>query len=1316
MLKRIIKKLPFYLVTGIILFYGLVHLLLASSPVQQRVLKELRSVLATVGIDLEMESFEFATFSAKLYLNRVTLKTNAKAEVKFPEPLNIDKIRIEFSPLALFYRQIVIDEIALFHPRILLPEADVLYHKISKVLTEKSGITLKRSGDLNVRIKRIGVVDALVHVLSQEPEFQIHSRSISAFLEQSSRDQQTIKVESSNLEVVRGPLRLELSKVDVDIDLSKSSVRANKFVLEGQDLSVNLKGAASFPLFKQNNLDSTHLIYAIKLPLHMLSKIPPIKLPQFGGLLNANGNLDIQKGIYSGKGDIQYEGLTINGKALGNGLLDHRLDEKKVVVNKLNSNFGEGKITSNNITVELNEKNAVLGQLNVQGVKLDSVLKAMNIKNPPLRMLTSGQINVSGQLQGPLNLIADVSTEMKDFKLYNRMDQALTRDNTILDIAESKLKAQVHISPEKVDLTSTLSALGGELNSTGAITYDGKIKIASTGKNLSLTKLSHIAGVDFGGNIESLNSNVTIAGSDVTVEGNFDLKNGEVQGFFVGDVTGNANYDDFLLSFENLFLKGIEPIRGEGFVDFRPVDNHFKFNVSIPRISVEQAFKTFQKTELPFPIPTGGEVSNGIILIEGGVDPDGVEVKISGNARNFNWYNEKWFSSFFSLTYHPSFVDFKRGVFVKKSGALEVSGRFEKQKSRLRFLSHGLHMEEFTYFGTAPVVGEVSGEVTLEGDLSKPKGKGDLRLTRTAFRGVSIPDSSLKVSTQDGRTEFLGSFSGDKLRARWLKTAQTDGSEQSELLLYLTKMDVAPFLTVWMGKDIPPIESILATGDFSLNGDFQKVNTLNGSGTFNEVVLGLRTSPLRNEKPIEISVNKGDIQVKPFKLLGEDSQIMGNFNLEQGNKVSANFDAKMDLQFIQPFIPGLAYGIGKVSGNFRLSGRPEKYSLLGNVIIEDSVFRLMGLESEFRSANAQLTISQDKINVDRFEALLGGGKVLVNGEVGLDRFTSFKPDIQLSVSQVSVKARPSLTLQLDGNLFVKGDKAPYLMGGSTKILEAKLTELNDGDLNEPMADIPALKFDVTAEAPEKLYAVTDVLNAEFKGSLRLLGDTNKVALLGTLESVNGSMFFKEVKFDLLNGTVKFEDPKRIYPRFNLSGRSFVKEQVTTAPREFEVNLLIFGVPEDYKIRLTSTPDLAEADLISLLVLGVTSRDQGGTVVDLGTSIVGQTPLQSKLKNELGLGIKVEGKSTSSTNDNTTGDATGMVPSVKVQKDIGNKTKVSASNPIGGTGSLPEFRIEHLLNENFNINATSGEKSKATQSTGSSNRSFGVDLRYNFSFE
>ena len=211
---------------------------------QRRVLDEIRTALAKFGLDLKIESIEFSALSPKIYLNRVTLSATPQSVISLPEPIAVDKIKLEFQPLALIYRRIVIDDLTLFHPRIILPRADRLYRQVMRLASEKKKVEV-HSGGYGLVLKKFGVVDALFNIGSEDPAFVVRSRSLSAFLENSYSQQQTITVESNNLEIEHGPLKLDLTKVDVDADMTKKSVRLNRAIVEGEQLSLNLKATCS---------------------------------------------------------------------------------------------------------------------------------------------------------------------------------------------------------------------------------------------------------------------------------------------------------------------------------------------------------------------------------------------------------------------------------------------------------------------------------------------------------------------------------------------------------------------------------------------------------------------------------------------------------------------------------------------------------------------------------------------------------------------------------------------------------------------------------------------------------------------------------------------------------------------------------------------------------------------------------------------------------------------------------------------------------------------------------------------------------------
>ena len=304
---------------------------------------------------------------------------------------------------------------------------------------------------------------------------------------------------------------------------------------------------------------------------------------------------------------------------------------------------------------------------------------------------------------------------------------------------------------------------------------------------------------------------------------------------------------------------------------------------------------------------------------------------------------------------------------------------------------------------------------------------------------------------------------------------------------------------------------------------------------------------------------------------------------------------------------------------------------------------------------------------------------------------------------------------------MKGAETPFRLFGDVKLDEVALTKLDSAPKKTNLQQKPILNFDIKAEARDNLWIKTDVITAEFRGDFKLLGDTNQIGLLGKTEVLKGKIFFKDTPFDLVTGFARFEKEDAVYPRFNLTARSVVREQRGRAYQDYEVNLQVLGTSDDYKIRLTSNPPLVEQDLISLLVLGVTTRGQEGNYFDLGTAIMGQSPIKSKLQSELGVDIKVQstpGQATpgvaAATGAPNATAGPGMVPAVRIEKGLSRKTKISYSNTLD-QNQARELRLEQMLDENITLNATAGDRSR-NNTQARPGDSFGVDVRYRFDFE
>ncbi len=1303
----------------------MLHLVLATSYVQNRVLQEVKTVVNPLGIELNIESIEFALFSPRIYLNRVKLRTNLLAMIQIPKPLSIERIKISINPFPLFYGQLTLSEVALFQPKIVIEEADVIYKKGMKLIAGKEKWKVKGSR-LNIEVQKIGVVDAYVLVTTVDPKLGIDSGRFTLFVEQSAKEQYSITSNFSNLTFDRGPLHTVIRAAELDCDITPRSLRANRIRIDSDFLTMDVKGATSLPIDLNRGPESFRAVYELRASLKLLNLIEEFKsrVPNnISGFVSTSGALEKNKASYLGSGKLSTENLFWNGYKLGNGELNFVADGKKASLSKLKLEVGAGFINSDKIGIDFKDRSPFIGELNLVNVEIHDLLAQLKLTKNPLYVALNGKVKAEGFLARPFSIQGEVDSDLDHLVTIAHVSEPITPGNTVISVEHGNLSSSFSIKGDEGNFKTQVKILDGVMIAYSQWRKGDPFKIDLDGKGLSLFKLGKIQDLSMGG-LADLKGKITLDHKgEPVIAGSLELKNAEIGSVVLGPVKGTLFYQGDLLAFESLELPSLDTIKSSGFIDFKPKDTRYKFQISTKRGSVDQVFQFFKKSKLGFSPPKGGEVSANVVL-EGGHDNKGIQVTASGSVRGIEWFQEKWLGGTFSMIYRDDYVEISRGTLTKPRGAVGFKGFFKGEGSHLTLQSYGLKLEDIDHIHGSPIAGEIVGQINLDGDLESPTGKGQLKLIKTAFRGQVLGDSSISIQETPERTEFSGNLFGNSLQGR-VSSIKKGPHSKSEVLLTLNKCNITPLLSMWAGKELPSFGNIRATGEVELNGNLNRWESINGSGSFSDILLDLKTAPVRNQKPISFSFNNGAVKISPFELAGQDSLISGFLEFKEGETIKGSLDGKLDLIYLQPFIPGLEYGTGRVSAGLRVSGELPNYDLLGSVSLEEGTFRIQNLSEDFRGVRTQLSVTEDKIGIDRFESMHGGGSLQVKGDIKINRMTQFSPHLQLLAKGVGFRQENSLSLKVSGDLKLNGEAIPYLLSGNCHIDEGLISDFN---ISVPSASVesPVLKFDLHCRAEKGLLVDTEVMQAEWKGDFHLLGDTNKIGLLGTAESVKGSVFFKETKFNLLNGNIKFEDASKINPRFNVAANSFVREQRAQVPIEYEVNLSAYGVASDYKIRLSSVPTLSEPNLIALLVLGVTTRGQDDNYLDFGSTLVGKSPLQSKIQNELGVNIKVNMQRSGSVGpqlpagtgggNSATGSAPAesSVPAVKIQKDITKRTKVSYSSTLD-QNAMKEFKIEQLLDDHLTVNASAVDKIRGNTQNDAI-KSYGLDFRYRFQFE
>ncbi len=233
-----------------------------------------------------------------------------------------------------------------------------------------------------------------------------------------------------------------------------------------------------------------------------------------------------------------------------------------------------------------------------------------------------------------------------------------------------------------------------------------------------------------------------------------------------------------------------------------------------------------------------------------------------------------------------------------------------------------------------------------------------------------------------------------------------------------------------------------------------------------------------------------------------------------------------------------------------------------------------------------------------------------------------------------------------------------------------------------------LSLDVGINLHRDIWIRHENAEIELDGSVSIKKrPASSMTLVGEVNTVQGWLDFHGKRFDLVSGRILFTGGSVINPSLRIDAQYVIDE--------YTIQIIVTGTARQPEIKFQSQPQLAQADILSLILFGTTtsqlSQDQKSSLRQQAQSLAlgaaGQTIAQS-----LGLdsfGINVSGKS------------------VSIGHYVGENTYVSIAPNLSTTttGTPTEVAsVRYFLRRWLNITT-------ATMSDGSRQLSININQRY-----
>jgi autotransporter translocation and assembly factor TamB len=135
--------------------------------------------------------------------------------------------------------------------------------------------------------------------------------------------------------------------------------------------------------------------------------------------------------------------------------------------------------------------------------------------------------------------------------------------------------------------------------------------------------------------------------------------------------------------------------------------------------------------------------------------------------------------------------------------------------------------------------------------------------------------------------------------------------------------------------------------------------------------------------------------------------------------------------------------------------------------------------------------------------------------------------------------------------------------------------------------------------------------------LTLTGTADNPLLNGRAEVTEGTVTYRNTEFEVIKGVVDFVNPYRIEPEVDIKAEAEI--------RKWSITLSVTGGPENLNFQLSSNPPEQDADIVSLLAMGKTTRELadgsggGASTEEMLANLVADE-LSKKIKQGTGLDI------------------------------------------------------------------------------------------------
>ncbi len=585
------------------------------------------------------------------------------------------------------------------------------------------------------------------------------------------------------------------------------------------------------------------------------------------------------------------------------------------------------------------------------------------------------------------------------------------------------------------------------------------------------------------------------------------------------------------------------------------------------------------------------------------------------------------------------------GDYNFKSKNFQVQGQADQIS--LASLIEAFEVKETTVTGIADATFNASGKAD---DLDQLKVELTAASKQVSVNGQNAGELKLNARTQtNGRieAELSTNITGNTQPFTGSMELKQPG-RPIQVTSDLNNFDLAPLLTIFAPDAAASIAGNV-TGTLRVAGplfdakDQFSLDRLRGDLTLNKVALSVSGNPINITMPLVVALDNAQIKLQPTQITGTGTNLTlgGTIGLRAGTGMDFALNGRINLSDFRPSPDMFADGLVVIDA--RLGGTTSQPVLSGQATLQNISFTALDSPVNFDAGNGRIVFASNRITLENFTANANDGTLEIKGVATLDglrpggwQFDATARDVNILYAGVRANANATLVLRgtpdsqtLSGNInlplveYTKNFGVDGALGSTGSInfggFGGDLTSTNAGGTS---SFFPPVNLNIKVDARDAVLVRNEQVNTVASAVLTIGGTISEPDPTGRISFEGGTITFRKHRYDITAGTLDLGGGTGAPPTLNLLAEGTVSG--------YQVSLGFTGPIDNLDVSLNSEPQLARAEILSLVTTGRTEttalnsndlvRSGVGTAASLLTQEFISKPLQGETEKLLGLNL------------------------------------------------------------------------------------------------